>query len=239
MSTRILKAAIGALAVMAASSLQAEVIEQGDDGFVTRDMVVVDASPMETWVALITPSKYWNPAHSWSGDAANMSIRPQGGGCFCERLPAKEDQLKVGLAGSVEHMRVILARPEQVLRMRGGLGPLQSEPAQGVLTVTLKQVDGGTRILWEYVVGGYTRFDVPVISKAVDGVMSEQLNRLANHLGPVESATKEPTTDEQDAAGAEGEAPEGAEDAATDSPDPAEDEAASKPSVEEAFEDLN
>ena len=203
-----------------APAAQAEVVETKDDLFVTRATAEVSADPKDTWLALVTPSKWWNGAHSWSGDAANMTLTPQGGGCFCERLPVEDNEGRPGLAGSVKHMTVLLAMPEQVLRMRGGLGPLQSEPVDGVLTVTLKPVDGGTRILWEYVVGGAMRYDVPTISKAVDGVMSEQLARLVAHLGP---ATPPGTPAE--------EAPEMVEEAPQD-------DAPSSPSVEEAFGDM-
>ena len=186
------------------TAAHAEVVETKSDLFVTRATADVAATPMETWLALVTPSKWWNGEHSWSGDAANMTIVPQGGGCFCERLPAKDDGEKIALAGSVQHMTVLLALPEQVLRMRGGLGPLQSEPVDGVLTVTLKPVEGGTRILWEYVVGGAMRYEVPKISSAVDGVMTEQLTRLAAHLGPIPAAAQaqdEPSDGAAEAAG--------------------------------------
>ena len=83
-------------------------------------------------------------------------------------------------------MSVIQAYPLKNLRMRGGLGPLQGEPATGVLTVTLEEIKGGTRIRWEYVVGGYMRYDVETIAKAVDGVMSQQLAGLRDHLGALE-----------------------------------------------------
>lgn len=210
---------MGAVLALWSAVVQAEVVDQTEDLFVTRAAAETSATPMESWVALITPSKWWNAAHSWSGDSANMTLTPQGGGCFCERLPADPEGSKAGLAGSVEHMTVLLALPEQVLRMRGGLGPLQSEPVDGVLTITLKPVEGGTRILWEYVVGGAMRYELPMISKAVDGVMAEQLSRLVDHLGPLGSAESLPDTDE-----AVGE---------DDTP-----EAADSPSVDEAFEDL-
>jgi len=84
-------------------------------------------------------------------------------------------------------MTVIQAYPLKSLRMRGGLGPLQGEPATGVLTITLEEIDGGTRIRWEYVVGGYMRYEVDTIAKAVDGVMTEQLHGLRDHLGNVDT----------------------------------------------------
>jgi hypothetical protein len=86
-------------------------------------------------------------------------------------------------------MVVLLADPPQALRMRGGLGPLQSEPVDGVLTITMQPEGEGTRIVWEYAVGGYMRFEVPMISKAVDGVMSQQLSGLAALLGRIEEAS--------------------------------------------------
>lgn len=178
-------AAACAVAGMAATPLQAEIVEVATGGFVTRDSATVGADPQAVWLALISPGDWWSDTHSWSGDAQNMTITPQGGGCFCERIPAQEKDGAVGLDGSVQHMVVLQANPRNVLRMRGALGPLQSEPVSGVLTITLKPVAGGTRILWEYVVGGFMRYEPQVIAKAVDGVMSQQLNGLAEKLGRI------------------------------------------------------
>ncbi|MEO9670747.1 MAG: hypothetical protein ABJF80_07905, partial [Marinomonas sp.] len=165
------------------------------------------------WLALISPSKWWNKAHTWSGDAANLTLRPQAGGCFCERIPEDPDSEEVTLEGSVEHLRVIQAFPEKVLRMRGGLGPLQSEPATGVLTIAIgANEDGGTRIVFEYVVGGAMRYKVPVIAKAVDGVMTQQLNALAAMLGRID----EPTVTEPSAEGAQEEAVEPSDEASSE-----------------------
>jgi hypothetical protein len=80
-------------------------------------------------------------------------------------------------------MRVVQAYPEVALRMVGALGPLQSEPVTGVLTITLTEVDEGTQIVWEYNVGGPMRYDVETIARAVDGVMTQQLAGLAQLLG--------------------------------------------------------
>jgi uncharacterized protein YndB with AHSA1/START domain len=182
----------------------AEVVESSEDHFVTRNSVTVKAGPKAAWLELIAPGGWWNKAHSWSGDAANLSLTPQGGGCFCERIPEKESSSIVGLSGSAQHMTVVMAEPMKVLRMRGALGPLQSEPVDGVLTVTMQpdKATGGTKLVWEYVVSGHMRFEVAKISKAVDGVMSEQLSRLADKLGPVGGAT-EPVKSEKKPAAAD------------------------------------
>ena len=162
----------------------AEVVETSADHFVTRDTATVKATPKAAWLALIEPAGWWDDDHTWSGSAANLSLVPQGGGCFCERIPEKESTADTGLAGSAQHMTVLMAEPAKVLRMRGGLGPLQSEPVDGVLTVTLQPVAGGeTKLVWEYVVAGHMRYPVAKISASVDTVMSQQLAHLAGKLG--------------------------------------------------------
>ena len=243
--SRLIFAPLAALAALAATPAVAEVVEQSNAHFVTRAVATVKTDPRETWLALISPGKWWNKSHTWSGDAANLSITPQAGGCFCERIPEKDTARAVGLAGSAQHMTVVQAHPMEVLRMRGGLGPLQSEPAEGVLTIAMQPAPGGgTHLTWEYVVGGAMRYEVPVIAKAVDGVMAEQLGRLADMLGRVDAPKAAPKANSgkptepaeagpEEAAAPEASSPEptNVEDAidAMDPADPAEDDAPSAP----------
>jgi hypothetical protein len=165
-----------------AAPLAAEVTRSTDDGFVARHEVVVEADPKAVWLALISPGNWWRSEHTWSGDAKNLTLTPQAGGCFCETIPEVDEPGRFTLEGSVEHMRVVQAYPESALRMVGALGPLQSEPVTGVLTIAISKVEKGTRIVWEYNVGGPMRYEVPVIAKAVDGVMGAQLDALAKPL---------------------------------------------------------
>lgn len=158
-----------------AQGASAEVTDRSEAGFATRDTRIVGAAPDEVWAALIEPAGWWSAAHSWSGDAANLALEPRAGGCFCERLPGAE----AVPAGSVEHMTVIHAAPGALLRMRGALGPLQAEALAATLTIELEPAAGGTEIAWSYVVGGMSRIALEQIAPAVDGVMSEQLDRLA------------------------------------------------------------
>ena len=87
------------------------------------------------------------------------------------------------------HMRVLYAEPHRAMRLTGGLGPLQSEAVTGTMTITFKPVDEtsgkGTRILWEYVVGGYMRYKADTIAGAVDKVLAEQLLSLIKLVGPL------------------------------------------------------
>lgn len=175
-------AVLALAAAISAAPASAEVTRTTDNSFVSRHEVVVEASPKQVWLALITPADWWRSEHTWSGDAKNLTLMPRAGGCFCETIPEVSEPGRFTLEGSAEHMRVVQASPETALRMVGSLGPLQSEPVNGVLTIAISKIDQGTRIVWEYNVGGPMRYEVPVIAKAVDGVMGLQLAALAKPL---------------------------------------------------------
>ncbi|MBX7526594.1 SRPBCC family protein [Qipengyuania vesicularis] len=191
-----------ALAMGASMPLSAEVVEQGEAAFVTRDSATVAATPRQAWLALIKPGEWWNDSHTWSGDASNMTLVPSAGGCFCEKIPGSGD---IPLDGSVEHMVVIQASPDRALRMRGALGPLQAVPAIGILTITLEEVEGGTKIGWEYNVGGVSGFPIETIAAAVDGVMTQQLHGLRDQLGPLETDEDSEADEGEDEVGKEDE----------------------------------
>jgi uncharacterized protein YndB with AHSA1/START domain len=180
-----------AATLVLSSPAAAEIATKSETGFVSSNAVEVRASPQEVWRALIAPAGWWNSEHTYSGDAANMWIDAQATGCFCEKLPLPNDAPAGQRPGSVEHMHVIYADPGKLLRLSGGLGPLQSEAVKGTLTITLTPGEGGTtRILWEYVVGGYMRYKTDEIAPAVDTVVAEQLNRLAAKLAAGAAPTK-------------------------------------------------
>lgn len=178
-----------AAASVLASPACAEIAEKSDSGFVVREVAEVPTDAAATWGALIAPAKWWSDEHTWSGKAANLYLDAQASGCFCELLPLPEGMPEGTRRGSVQHMRVIYVSPFKILRMSGALGPLQSEAVNGTLTITLKPTDKGTRILWEYVVGGYMRYKVEEIAPAVDKVLAEQIGGLAKVLAA------EPATD--------------------------------------------
>lgn len=160
---------LAAIVLALAAPADAEVTI-GEQGFATDNSVTVAASPEEVWAALIEPARYWNPLHSWFGDAAGFSLDPVAGGCFCETAGES----------SAEHMRIVLAQPGEMLRLSGALGPLQGEGLVATMTWQLEAVGEGTRISQRYVVGGHTvGFELAAIAPAVDGVVREQLERLA------------------------------------------------------------
>jgi hypothetical protein len=67
--------------------------------------------------------------------------------------------------------------------MIGGLGPLQSMAVNGSMTFTLSQADnGGTKLEYEYAVGGYSPDGLEGIAGPVDRVQLEQLQRLQHFI---------------------------------------------------------
>ena len=111
--------------------------------------------------------------HSWSGDARNMSIDDRAGGGFTEKL-------KNG--GSVQHLTVIFANPGKVLRMSGGLGPLQSLAVAGSMAWTLTKAENGTTVEFSYTVGGYRPGGLASWAVPVDNVLNEQLTRFKDFV---------------------------------------------------------
>jgi hypothetical protein len=170
------------LALLFAAPAEAEIVARSDSGFVIRQVAEVTATPAQAWQELIQPAAWWNPEHTFSSNAGNLSLEPRAGGCLCEVLPGEDGASAP--RGGVEHMRVVLVDQAKALRLSGALGPLQSEAVAATLTITLKPIDGGTRLTWEYVVGGFMRYKQEQIAPAVDKIISEQLTRLAEKLGP-------------------------------------------------------
>ena len=161
---------VGMSILAAAAPASAKVVQTDAGGFAVLETGDVRASPEAVWAALAHPERWWNKAHSWTGDARNFSMSIRQGGCFCEALPR---------SGFVEHARVIFARPASMLRLSGALGPLQGEALSGTLTIKIVPgKDGTSTVTFEYVVGGYSRMALTELAPAVDGVIAEQHRRL-------------------------------------------------------------
>lgn len=181
----------------AATPAAAKVVDQGDIGFSVAHTAQVAAAPEDVWKMLRMPQKWWSKEHSWSGDAANFWLDSQAGGCFCEKLPDPAGATGPGL-GSVQHARILFAKPNELLRLSGAFGPLQGEALTGTLTIQIKKTPTGSALRFDYVVGGYMRFKVADIAPAVDQVIGEQLVGLAKALGGALPPTRDEKAAETD-----------------------------------------
>ena len=175
--------AVQALIAMAAlcsmTAAHAEVTNTASNGFTVQHQTVIAGKPEAVWQAMVSPARYWSSDHSWSGNADNFYLVPQAGGCFCELIrTTSKDNIKSS-DGSVQHMRVVFAHNNKMLRLSGALGPLQGEAVTGTLTMMLQPQADATVVRFTYKVGGYMEFPVDQIAPAVDGVIGEQLARLS------------------------------------------------------------
>lgn len=218
-------AALLSAAAFIAVPANAKVIDQSELGFTVAHTAQVAAAPEDVWKMLRMPQKWWSKDHSWSGDAANFWLDSQAGGCFCEKLPGTGEGGTTG-QGSVQHARILFAKPDELLRLSGAFGPLQGEAVTGTLTIQIKATPTGAAIRFDYVVGGYMRFKQAEIAPMVDKVIGEQLVGLAKALG----GSLPPTRDEKAAAEAADDEPE--------KPGKAEPAAKRKTDLDDAVSDL-
>jgi uncharacterized protein YndB with AHSA1/START domain len=140
------------------------------NGFLVKFDVSVNAPAAKVYDALVGQiGSWWDPQHTYSGDAKNLSIDARPGGCFCEKLPN---------GGGVEHARVIYVAPREVLRLSGALGPLQASGVAGTLTWKLTSGTDNTRLQLSYSVGGFIDGGFEKIAPAAENVLRIQLDRL-------------------------------------------------------------
>jgi len=157
---------LGAWALLFTGPAAAEVVQSADTGFTVSHKLSIAAAPARVWEALIHPGLWWEGAHTYSGDAKNLTLDARAGGCWCEKTAS----------GGVEHMRVVYVAAPATLRLLGGLGPLQAMPVTGVMTIELKPVGAGTEANFTYAVAGPG--GLAPVAAPVDGVLGSQWARL-------------------------------------------------------------
>ena len=168
-----MKQATGTIAALLAGLVtahaHAEVKQAAADGFLIALSAPVMATPAKVWAALAQPQRWWSSEHTWSGKAANLSLKAEAGACFCERWAG----------GSVEHGRVVMALPDRLLRLDAALGPLQALALTGALTFRIEMGDDGATLLGaEYRVNGSSASGLDQVAPQVDDVLGAQFARL-------------------------------------------------------------
>jgi len=154
--------------------VQAEVKDATPAGFTLENTISVPVDAATAWKALVEDVDRWWPAdHTWWGAESRLSIEPRAGGCFCERDGERQ----------ALHMLVTFVDPGRLLRMTGGLGPLQGMGLHGALEFRFKAAEGGgTTITMFYRAGGYTPDDLSKFVPVVDKVQALQIGGLGDYL---------------------------------------------------------
>jgi len=159
----------GLMIAGAATTASAEVVQTSATGFQLRSMAVLEeAEAHEAWSALSRWGEWWSSDHTYSGDAAHLTLSMEAGGCLCEIWPG----------GRIEHGRVLLSWPAQgMLRLNAPFGPLQAQPVTAILTYTIRAREaGGVEVIQTLAVGGGDE-TTAAMAEGVDFVMSEGLAR--------------------------------------------------------------
>jgi uncharacterized protein YndB with AHSA1/START domain len=168
-------AAAALMALLFAPPAEAAVESSSASSFVLQAEADVAASPDQTWRALGQLGRWWNGAHTYSGDARRLHVDLRAGGCWCERW---------GDGQSIEHGRVILVMEHEgvrTLRFNAPLGPLQELAVTGVLTFTVAPQAEGSKISMTYRVSGDPGLNMEALAPLVDMVLMEQFGRLSRY----------------------------------------------------------
>lgn len=177
-----LRVAATALGLLLSLPASATVLDVAANGFTIENSLTVPTDAMTAYRALINDVGRWWPAdHTWWGKVENLSIQARAGSCFCELNGEQQAQ----------HMTVSLADPGKLLRMLGGLGPLQGMGLSGTLEWRFAPADkdkpeAGTRITLWYRAGGYAPKDISGFVPVVDRVQAQQLGGLGDFLRKAE-----------------------------------------------------
>lgn len=152
----------------------AEVRNASEYGFVIEHTLEAEAQPARLYEALVGEvSQWWDPSHTYSGNAENLYIKAVPGGCFCENLEG---------GGFVRHLEVVYTQPSKEIRFAGGLGPLQELGISGTMTFRIDEVAQGSRLTLIYRVSGYLENGLQALAAPVDQVLGKQIERLERHL---------------------------------------------------------
>ncbi|MFC7536693.1 ATPase [Sphingomonas sp. GCM10030256] len=158
------------LTALLATPAAAEVKSSSANAFEIEHRVQTVVPPTALFDAFGRIGSWWSPDHTYSGDAANLSLKLVAGGCFCERLKG---------GGGVEHLRVSYVDPvKHMAVLSGALGPLLFEGATGAMTVRVEPIAGGSRLTLNYRVAGFVQGNGAKLAPLVDQVLGEQMKRL-------------------------------------------------------------
>ncbi|HEY2013693.1 MAG TPA: hypothetical protein VGH38_09350 [Bryobacteraceae bacterium] len=163
-----------AVLALAPFGARADVVDSASNGFTVKITLSVHAAPDEVYRKLVeNVGEWWNPQHTFSGSARNLSIEDKAMGCFCEKLPDH---------GSVRHLEVVYAAPGKVLLMTGGLGPMQGLATAGTLRIQFTAAEGGTKFEATYSVAGYLPAGMNTFAAPANGMLTEQFTRFKNYV---------------------------------------------------------
>jgi hypothetical protein len=158
-----------ALAGLVNSPVAAEIVSRSEDAFTLKFQGPTRLGPAGVADAFSEVELWWDPAHSYTGDAANLSLDLAPGGCWCEAMPD---------GTRFDHGRVVSDVYGEV-RLHAPFGPLRSMATRADLIVTWSLADGVVTPTWTFIVEGP---GVGALAEPVDGVMGGGFARWIAHM---------------------------------------------------------
>lgn len=171
-----------AFAAVAAAAAHGAVADSASNGFTIKIPLHIQAPPATVYQKFVrNVGDWWNPAHTFSGSARNLSIDEKPMGCFCEKLPD---------GGGVRHLEVVYLAPGKAMVLTGALGPMQALAATGNLRLQFSPEGDGTKLEVTYAVTGYLPAGMNAFAASADGMLTEQFTRLKNYVEKGDPAAK-------------------------------------------------
>ncbi|MDQ8028332.1 MAG: hypothetical protein REJ23_06370 [Brevundimonas sp.] len=164
-----LKSLAAAVVLMLATPAAAEVVERGPDHFVLRYEADLRTSREGVQTAIGEIGRWWDGSHTYSGDAGNLSLQFEPGGCLCEAMP-DGTRFEHGRLVEIAETGVVLDAP---------LGPLKGRATVAQLGFGWVGTDREWSLIMTYVVRGP---GVGAWADGVDSVMGGQFNRLTRYI---------------------------------------------------------
>lgn len=160
---------IAASLALMAQPASAEVVARSENGFTLRFVTTVAADADRIPASLEALPLWWDGAHSYTGDAGNLSLDLRPGGCWCEKMPDGTD---------FDHGRTTSVGPERIL-FHAPFGPLRRPATKADLELTWREEADGLTLVWTMTVEGT---GVGAMADPVDGVMGAGFQRWTRHL---------------------------------------------------------
>ena len=160
------KLLIAVVAVLAAASpAAAEIVSRSENAVTMRFAAPTRIDGVRASGSLEALPLWWDGDHSYTGDAANLSLDLAPGGCWCERMPDGTD---------FDHGRTVSAEDGRIL-FHAPFGPLRGKATRADLTVAWAE----TGVTWTFVIEGP---GVGAMADPVHGVMEAGFQRWVRFL---------------------------------------------------------
>jgi len=164
-----MKLVAGLVLLAVSTPAAADVVSASANGFEVRQTVPLVVRPEVAFSSFASLPAWWDPAHTYSKKADNLSLNLTPGGCLCERFPD---------GGGIEHLRVVYVDPGKHMTFTGALGPLLSMAVNGVLDVQVKSTAGGSELTLDYRASGFYNGGADKLAPMVDAMLAGQMKRF-------------------------------------------------------------